>query len=378
MITYGRLLEDFRTIAKEATAAYWLKNAHLLMEEALTIFYDQKWSFHEGEGVFATTAPYLTGTISATNGSRTITGTGTTFNTNWPVPAVLRPSGGNGDSYLVTSFDSTTQLTLDIAAGWPQPSESGMGYIVEFPFYDLPNYTRLTGFCESRLTGWRNLSIAAYETLLSQRPLAPQSFWPGNYYFTPTDGTTSGKIFIWPAPAEVFTLRYRYTRTLPDFRYYNTGASATTNGSAVVTGNSLVDFRQSARGYDLTGQYFEFIGQTYRPVAVASVTDATHLNLASSWAGLSTSDSPYCISTGLLIPDDLKPLIRTIMRWKYQCDEAPQLAPESERRFRQELNRAKTRYEPTREAPAVTPAGNPWGFDWGAGPQIPTILRLDP
>jgi len=56
------------------------------------------------------TAPYTTGTVTLTNGSKTVTGAGTTFTTN--VDAGMLIQRGNERVYVVASVDSNTQLTL--------------------------------------------------------------------------------------------------------------------------------------------------------------------------------------------------------------------------------------------------------------------------
>lgn len=55
-------------------------------------------------------APYTTGTISVTQGSKTVTGSGTTWNTL--VDAGMLMQIGNGRVYVIESIDSTTQVTL--------------------------------------------------------------------------------------------------------------------------------------------------------------------------------------------------------------------------------------------------------------------------
>jgi hypothetical protein len=56
------------------------------------------------------TANYTTGTVTFTNGSKTVTGSGTTWNTL--VDAGMLIQRGNERVYVVASVDSTTQLTL--------------------------------------------------------------------------------------------------------------------------------------------------------------------------------------------------------------------------------------------------------------------------
>lgn len=69
-------------------------------------------------------APYSTGTVSVTNGSKTVTGSGTTWNTL--VDAGMLLQLGNGRVYPVASINSTTSLTLRDA--YEGSTASGQSY----------------------------------------------------------------------------------------------------------------------------------------------------------------------------------------------------------------------------------------------------------
>lgn len=58
------------------------------------------------------TANYTTGTVSVTNGSRTVTGSGTTWNTLVDSGMLFTTGGGGGRHWPVLSVDTPTQLTL--------------------------------------------------------------------------------------------------------------------------------------------------------------------------------------------------------------------------------------------------------------------------
>src|SRR5688500_18133667 len=125
----------------EASGQYFLDIALMAAEETLADFYSHDWPFNVGEAGITTIAPYTTGTIAAVNGSTTITATGTTWNTSWPVPAIIRPAEG-GEPFVVTAFNSTTGLTIDRA--WPFDSDASMTYSVEFPSYTIPEYITIS------------------------------------------------------------------------------------------------------------------------------------------------------------------------------------------------------------------------------------------
>ncbi len=63
------------------------------------------------DGVFTTIAPYTTGTVSATNGSKTVTGSGTTF-TSAMVNRKIRIDN-QSEYYRIAAFVSTTEVTLE-------------------------------------------------------------------------------------------------------------------------------------------------------------------------------------------------------------------------------------------------------------------------
>lgn len=72
-----------------------------------------RWEFYLTSGFVTTVAPYETGTVSATNGSKTITGSGTTF-TSAMVGRKIRVSSDT-TYYVIASFTSTTSIELEQA-----------------------------------------------------------------------------------------------------------------------------------------------------------------------------------------------------------------------------------------------------------------------
>ena len=84
----------------------------------------------------ATYAPYSTGTVTATNGSPTVTGSGTSWSdTNASAGSKITISGVE---YVIQSRDSSTQLTL--ASNYAESTGSGKPYIIKW----LKNPTNLT------------------------------------------------------------------------------------------------------------------------------------------------------------------------------------------------------------------------------------------
>lgn len=368
--TVGRLIEDFRTIAGEATSDFWGAKARQIAEEALTIFLSPRWPFNEGEGVVATVAPYSTGTVAVVNGSASVVGTGTTWNTAWITPAVIRINGSSGDSIVVQSFESTTGLTLDIA--WPYDSDATATYSIEFPSHEIPNYISVESLVEGRLATAQRIERRPFAWMMAHRPGLPHSFWPRWWDVIASDGTSDQKLYVWPAPSDVRTIRYRYTKAVPAFRYYRTGTASLANAGTAVTGQGTLWAKQ---GYSMVGQYFEFLDQPGHQQLIGAVGSDTGMTVA-AFQGSSAVETPYCVSPAILCPDDLKPLLRAICRWKYLQDAAPQLAPEAERRYRQLRDQAISRCDIGRDSGAMLPI-DVAEYDYGGPPATPSILRAE-
>lgn len=85
------------------------------------------------------TTPYITGTVSVTAGSATVTGNGTGWDTSGLVAGIL---GVDGLSVPVLSIDSDTSLTL--AKPWPGPTASGKDYWITYDTEDGQQTVGLT------------------------------------------------------------------------------------------------------------------------------------------------------------------------------------------------------------------------------------------
>lgn len=82
---------------------------------------------------------YSTGTITVTNGSKTVTGAGTLWSANVDVGMILDAGGKFG---LVQSVDSNTQVTL--TKPWAGSTAAGIGYILG-PYKEVQSIAGLTG-----------------------------------------------------------------------------------------------------------------------------------------------------------------------------------------------------------------------------------------
>lgn len=97
-----------------------INNKRNLVKRSVQIALDRitsgwNWPYLMQENFFTLVAPYETGTVSVTNGNKTVTGDGTTF-TSAMVGRKIRVN--NEDAYYrIGAFVSTTEVTLEVAYG---------------------------------------------------------------------------------------------------------------------------------------------------------------------------------------------------------------------------------------------------------------------
>lgn len=372
--TIASLIENLRTIAGEWSSDFAAAKARMIAEEALTIFLTSDWPFNEGEGVVTTRAPYTTGTVAIANGSKALTLTGGTWSTGWTTPAIIRIDGSEGDAVLINSFNSASTATIDV--DWPYDAVTVATYSIEFPAHAIDPYIRIKGVTEARLGYGSPLREISFEEMLTRRNWGPvhTAFWPGEYAIRPYDGTNSQQLWISPAPADVHTLRYRYAKAVPAFRYYRTGTVDVTNTGTAVTGASTLWLKQ---GYSMIGQYLELLDQPNHQILITAVGTDTALTLTTGgYTGATASGAPYAISPAILCPDDLKPLLRAICRFLWARESKMEFAPAAQMSYWQLRDQAISRYNIGRDVGIHQPilSGE---VDWAAPPPTPLILRVE-
>ena len=89
-------------------------------------------SFMRAHQAWAQTAPYTTGTVSVTNNSTVVTGTGT----SWVGIAALDVFEAGGERYAILGINSNTQLTL--ARAYEGATASGVPYTIYRRTFVLP------------------------------------------------------------------------------------------------------------------------------------------------------------------------------------------------------------------------------------------------
>ena len=175
-----------------------------LVQQAVKNAYNRALSMHswsellqDGEKVIAT--EYSTGTVAVTNGSTTVTGSGTTFTSAMTGRQIIFDDA-DGQPYYTVTYVSATSLTLDRAYGGADDSSTTYSigeYYVEFPsdlsvltnVRDLNNNWSITGQAHQQgyldmvdakrtSTGSPSIFVAAPPRVSSGVAYPRYEFWP--------------------------------------------------------------------------------------------------------------------------------------------------------------------------------------------------------
>lgn len=107
-MTFAEIISRIESITNITNQRVLVKDS---VQWGLNDLTDKDLNYLQSKSFFTTVAPYTTGTVSATNGSKTITGSGTTF-TSAMVNRKIRIADQTG-YYRIAAFVSTTELTLE-------------------------------------------------------------------------------------------------------------------------------------------------------------------------------------------------------------------------------------------------------------------------
>lgn len=167
------------------------------------------WSWLLKEGAITTVAEYSTGTVSVTQGSATVTGSGTTF-TAGMVGRRFRSS--DGVQYTISAYVSGTQVTLSVA--YAGTSGSGLAYRIYQDVYTLPtDCGTLMGWWNSQTRSWMRCitraDVYARGVLMDSR-----SGWIEAAAQWGVNASNVAQVLIWPVPTDVVVLPLLYTRKI--------------------------------------------------------------------------------------------------------------------------------------------------------------------
>jgi len=199
--------------------------------------YRLKMPWMEKEGKIVLKASYDTGTITATKGSKTITGSETAFVRAMEGQKIVITDGTDGAVvYRLKSFVSATTFTLDCE--YIHTGGAGLSYVIYYDVYTLPE-------------DFKTLEIMKDVDVLT-------TYMDDDNYLLSSSVTTG-------VPTEMKFLGPR------EKAYYETGTVAVTKGATTVTGTDTA-FDSAMVGRDIQiGTY----GKLYEITAVASTTSLT-------------------------------------------------------------------------------------------------------
>lgn len=180
--------------------------AKWLVNEAMSdLFYVHDWPWRRKTDVGQTVAPYTTGTVTATLGSTTVTGSGTTF-TSAMVGRKFRVSG-DLDFYAIATFVSTTELTL---------ADAYVNATAAAKAYEIYQDTYALGSDVDRVVGLQ-LQDPDYQVIFGgDRELYdhfpnPQSEAPPDTAFVYQQNTSGNwQVQFYPIPDDLLQYQYQY------------------------------------------------------------------------------------------------------------------------------------------------------------------------
>lgn len=213
------------------------------------IFFDRDWEWRKRTYYMTTQKPYSTGSVTVTENSRSVSGSGTVWTSAMKTGYLLV----NGYSYKIRSVTNGTTLLLE--APYPGSTESSKDYQIIFPNYHLPH--EIEGIISVKLAGcYIDVKTRDQLCLGLDSVASPQECAFGD-------------------------------RASED--YYNDGTVTVTNGSATVTGGSTA-FDSSMEGMSFRVNDFS------KPYIIKTVDSPTQLTLRDKYEGTGASGKSYAIS----------------------------------------------------------------------------------
>lgn len=227
------------------------------------IFYYKTWEWRKRKFYFTTRAPYETGTVTVTQNSTVVTGSGTTWDDSMKVGYIEI----DNCRYKIQRIASTTSIKL--VAPYPEATESGKSYKVIFPKYHVnPTLSSITSLVHKGQTK----GLGDTHRQINRNGVGE-----------PKQGLVGER---------------------SDTDFYNTGSVTMTNDSATVTGSGTA-WDDSMLGMEFRAN--EFADSYY----VKEVVGATEITLDRVYKGSTGAGKSYVIGAAgsLLIeientPDD--------------------------------------------------------------------------
>lgn len=262
---------------------------------------ERDWNPIVSESSFTTSAPYVTGTASVNAGSISVTGSGTAWTADMTAANGWKIKFAPNDIiYTFTRVSATTATISPALSG--TTNLTGMPYSLFCDEYQLASdfdrflqngsiYAYIGG--RLRIEPIPELTRTQFRLQFFPSPVDPiyRSMLTGTH---PTTGCQMVRVN--PPPANVVNYPYEYVKKIAPMFEYTTGTVTVTNGSTAVTGVGTVWSTNLSAGMyfrlDATGR-----GDSSKWYQIASVTDNTHIVLATAYADASSTGEEYTACT---------------------------------------------------------------------------------
>ena len=187
-------------------AAKWLIN-----EAMSDLIYVHDWPWRRKTDVGQTVAPYSTGTVTATLGSTTVTGSGTTW-TSAMVGRKFRVDG-DLDFYTVSAFTSTTSITL--ADAYVNATVSGSAYEIYQDTYALAaDMDRIVGLQVQDPD--TQVIFASDQELYDHFPNPQSEAAPDTAVVYQQNTSGNWQVQFYPIPSDLIQFQYQYYARLTE------------------------------------------------------------------------------------------------------------------------------------------------------------------
>lgn len=312
MLTFAGLVDHARAFDAETVQEKTRRFYEQAVRGALDSAWNGRtWPFHRVETALPLYGPYVTGTVTLTEGLTTCVHSGTGFlHTVWPTPAWLKLDGRE-ESYLINSFNSTSSATLDTGF---RGTSGAYEFRIEFPCYDLP--TDLLTMQDPVLPPWRGqLTRFSYPEWLVAREQQYGAGYPTHYATKEGDGIREpSQLCLFPAPDVDMLSRLIYRSRSPAGIYWAEGTATTVAADATVTGVGTTLWNSC--GFTVPGLVMEFptLSSTRRMYGtVLSVTNDNSLELTANWTYQAITSGNYVLSEQLRFPDHAAGFLQSLV-----------------------------------------------------------------
>jgi len=169
--------------------------------------YNFSWLY--GDSSFITVAPYSTGTVTATEGSATITGSGTTFTSSM----VGRKIYLENATYTIATYVDATGITL--STNYAGGGGAGLTYKIYQDEYSLASDVEDVLSMRQENNPYK-IQKRGIEFLDRYYPLRNAYGYPSLYSVTGYDSSGYMKVSVYPIPNQARNIYYRYKKRVTE------------------------------------------------------------------------------------------------------------------------------------------------------------------